>query len=240
MQKISFVVAMEQEAASLIQRLDLKKIVPNPKYEKLQFVFYRGNYKDLDITITTPGRDPRYNVDSIGTEPAAVAAFATIMEFQPDLLINAGTAGSFAKHGASVGKVYLSDSAFYFHDHRIPIPGWEQFGKGAYPSLNVKNLAKKIGLETANVSSGNSLDYTERDLELMQQNGAILKEMEAGAIAWVAFVTKTPFFAIKSVTNLIDSNPDSPREFEKNFAIAAEQLTEKTLQVIDALCTTLK
>jgi nucleoside phosphorylase len=240
MPKLSLIMAMEAETQGLVDALTLKPFVPRPFYERLPLKFYRGIYRDrpmasLELTITVPGKDPRYQVDSIGTEPAAVAAFATVAEFHPDILVSAGTAGSFAKHGASIGKVYLSESAFYFHDHRIPLPGWDKFGKGAYPSLDVRLLARELSLSLGNISSGNALDFTDQDLAAIAAHGAILKEMEAAAVAWVGYITGTPVFAIKSVTDLIDTHPDSPSEFEKNFATAVTSLTDKTLAIIDAL-----
>ena len=235
MSKISLIMAMETESLEIVRALGLTAFVPRERVRKLPFLFYRGRYKGLDLTLTLPGKDPRVGMDNIGTEPAAVATYATVMEFEPDLLINAGTAGSFRVKGAEVGKVYLSESAFYFHDHRIPIKGWDEFGRGRYPSLDVRKLAAKLGLATADVSSGNSLDFTDEDLQILEDNGAILKEMEVGAVAWVAFTTGTPLFAIKSVTNLIDVSPDSPTEFEKNFPVAVRSLTRETIRVIDEL-----
>lgn len=232
---IAVVMAMEQEAAGLVKALGLERFTPHPRYQETSFLFFRGTYRRLRIHLVLPGEDPRFKRDKIGTESAAVAAFAAVREFDPDLLINAGTCGSFAAAGAQIGKVYLSESAFYFHDRRIPLPGWERYALGGYPSLDVKALAAKMGLETANVSSGNSLDYTDQELAVMRSNGAILKEMEAGAIAGVAFATKTPFFALKSVTNLIDTNPDSPSEFEKNFSLAVAALDEKWPALFEAL-----
>ena len=227
---------MEAEASRLITTLGLKKFTPRAFYQNLPMLFYRGTYKNkLDITLCIPGKDKRYKVDCIGTEPSAVVSFAAISEFQPDLLINLGTAGSFQKKGASIGKVYLSQSAFYFHDHRIPIAGWDEFGRGAYPALDVKDLAHELGCDQGNISSGNSLDFTQTDLDRIENSGAILKEMEAGAIAWVAYITQTPFFAVKSVTNLIDVNSDSSGEFEKNFGLAVHSLTETSLKLIDTL-----
>ena len=218
-----------------MKALGLSAFVPE-RFRDLQFKFFRGVIHDkFEVTLAIPGKDPRFQMDSIGTEPAAVCTFALVNEFKPDLLINAGTCGSFANAGASVGKVYLSRSAFYFHDHRIPLAGWREFGLGGYPSVDVTALASRLGIETANVSSGNSLDYTSDEIATMKANGAILKEMEAGGIAWVSFITKTPFFALKSVTNLIDTNPDSPAEFEKNFAVAVAALSEKVLALFTDL-----
>ncbi len=236
MKKVGIIMAMEAEAAQLIHLLGLNKFCPKAFYEKMPMQFYSGRYKNrLEIVLGIPGKDLRYNVDQIGTESAAALAFALISEFQPDLLMNAGTAGSFSSKGAQIGKVYLSHNCFFFHDHRIPIKGWDQFGLGSYPSLDVGSIALKLNLERANISSGNSLDFTQEELLRILSSGAILKEMEAAAIAMIAYQSKTAFFAVKSVTNLIDLNPDSPSEFEKNFSTAVKCLTEKTLQVIDQL-----
>ena len=235
MPKVSLVMAMEEESQGIVRALGLERVVPRERYQTLPFIFYRGRYQGLELTLTLPGKDPRVGMDNIGTEPAAVATFATVMEFAPDLLINAGTAGSFRASGAEVGRVYLSESAFFFHDHRIPIKGWDEFGRGRYPSLDVRKLATKLGLATANVSSGNSLDFTDEDLRILKANGATLKEMEVGAVAWVAFTTGTPLFAIKSVTNLIDVSPDSPTEFEKNFPVAVASLTRETVRVLSEI-----
>jgi hypothetical protein len=46
-------------------------------------------------------------------------------------------------------------------------------------------------------SAGNSLDYTEKDMEIMHEHGAAVKEMEAGAIGWVAQLLNLPLVCIK-------------------------------------------
>jgi nucleoside phosphorylase len=59
--------------------------------------------------------------------------------------------------------------------------------------------------------------------------------MEAAGIAWSCYLTGTPFFAIKSVTNLVDKDVSSANEFEKNFAVAVESLTSATRTVLEAI-----
>lgn len=236
--QISLIMAMQGEANGIIDALGLQPFHPHDRYGELQLRFYRGLYRDLDITLTLPGKDPRYGIDSIGTEPAAVAAFASVMEFKPDLIINAGTCGSFAEHGAKIAKVYLSDTGFFFHDRRIPVLKWDQYARGNYRSLDVSALAERLNLSKANVSSGNSLDHTEAELRSITENAAILKEMEAAAIGWVAFITKTPMFAVKSVTDLIDVHADTAEQFRENFAEAVAQLSITVKSVIDALAQT--
>lgn len=69
----------------------------------------------------------------------ALSAFYAIHETQPDLVINAGTAGGFKSKGAAIGDAFISTVCAH-HDRRIPIPGFVPYGKGTHPSVPAKNL----------------------------------------------------------------------------------------------------
>jgi 5'-methylthioadenosine nucleosidase len=56
---------------------------------------FKGMYKDLNINIVCPGKDSTLGVESVGTVPASLVTYASILAIQPDLIINAGTAGGF-------------------------------------------------------------------------------------------------------------------------------------------------
>ena len=92
---------------------------------------------------------------------AAVSALVAINQFKPDLIINAGTAGGFNRCGGAIGDAYIS-TACKNHDRRIPIPGFQEYGVGSYVSHPTKNLVESLGLKTGIVSSGNSLDCTDK------------------------------------------------------------------------------
>lgn len=97
---------------------------------------------------------------------------------------------------------------------------------------------EKIGLPVANVSTGNSLDCLERDLEIIKSMGnasPIVKEMEAAAIAQVAGWHEKMFFSIKSVTDLIDGGRPSFEEFQENLKLAAENLAVEVTRVVQAI-----
>lgn len=67
----------------------------------------------------------------------------------------------------------------------------------------------------------------------MEYNDAAVKEMEAAAIAWVAELSATPFFALKVVTDIVDGDLATQDEFMANLATAAAVLQEKLLKIID-------
>ena len=232
--RVGLIMAMEAEAAPLIRELGLKP-VSKPADPQLPFVSYQGVVQDMELTLSLNGKDARSGVDNIGSEPAALCAYVHCKTYSPELLINAGTAGGFRKHGGKIGDIYLSAGAFCFHDHRIPIPGFEQYGIGSFPTLDVSKLAKDLGFKTGVVSTGNSLDYTDACLKLMDSNQARVKEMEAAAIAWVAMLLRVPFFAVKSVTDIVDGEHPTAEEFLRNLELASRNLSSALLQIFQKL-----
>eukprot|EP00967_Tisochrysis_lutea_P091124 scaffold130670_cov21-Tisochrysis_lutea.AAC.1 len=127
--------------------------------------------------------------------------------------------------GAAIGDVFVSDAVMN-HDRRIPLPSFDKYGLGHTKTLAVASMAADLGLKTGTVTSGkglcfahppeprdfglnissrmsllapagNSLDYTDKDMEIMTQHSAAVKEMEAGAIAWVAQLYQVPLLCVK-------------------------------------------
>ena len=73
------------------------------------------------------------------------------------------------------------------------------------------------GLKRGIVTTSDSLDVDGRDLELMTGEGAVVKEMEAAAVAWVCKQLGCPFVAIKAVTDIVDGEEATREEFESNL-----------------------
>ncbi len=232
--KIALIFAMEIEAAPVIEKLQLK---PHPLYEdpKMPFRHYAGNMKNFEILLSLNGKDARYNVDNIGTIPAALNTYVTLSRYQPQLLINAGTAGGFSYHGSKIGDVYLSEEAFRFHDRRIPLSKYEEYGVGHFPALDLSHLAQTLQLKKGVITTSDSIDFTPQDLEIMTRNKGVVKEMEAASIAWVAHLLKVPFFALKAITDFVDSHETTQTQFFRNFERAIAQLQIKTLETLDYL-----
>ena len=92
---------------------------------------------------------------------AALSTFAAINELHPDVVINAGTAGGFKRQGGNIGDAYIG-THFRHHDRRIPIPGFTEYGIGHLIAFSCKNLVETHSFKTGVVSTGNSLDHTEK------------------------------------------------------------------------------
>jgi len=222
---------MPEEAEPIVQHFNLAH---QPSYfGQLPPKAYKGLYNHLDILLVVNGRDKLHDVDLVGTQPATLAALLAIEKFSPDLIINAGTAGAFGANGASIGDVYLSNRHFIFHDRRIPIPGWDSFGVGRYPSFDTSEIAAALGLKQGIITTGNSLDMPAEDERTIRENGGEIKDMEGAAFAWVASLYGTPIFSIKAITDLMDSEKTTQEEFLQNLHKASIALKEACYSVID-------
>jgi len=229
--RIVLIMAMEDEARPIIQELNL--IHSGKLLSPLPMEFYEGKYKSINIDLVTSGKCDKHNVDNVGPQAAILNTATAVSRLQPDLIINPGTAGGFIGAGGSIGDVYLSYPMICYHDRRIPLPGFDAYGIGSYYCYDTRDIASSLGLKTGIVSTGSSLDYTDKDLELIKSYGGVVKEMEAASIAWVADLYKVPFFAIKSITDLVDSSTPTEEEYIRNLTSASISLSREVVRVID-------
>ncbi|KAJ1415958.1 Nucleoside phosphorylase domain [Sesbania bispinosa] len=198
--------------------------------EGVPWVRYHGTYEDLNMNLIWPGKDP--GVDSVGTISSALVTYAAIQALQPDLIINAGTAGGFKAKGASIGDIFIaSDGAF--HDRRIPIPVFDLYGVGLRKAFETPNLVKELNLKVAKLSTGDSLDMTPQDESSIIANDATVKDMEGAAVAYVADLLKVPAIFIKAVTDIVDGDKPTAEEFLQNLASVTAALDLAVEQVIN-------
>ncbi|KAG4389065.1 hypothetical protein GLYMA_06G005700v4 [Glycine max] len=148
---IVFVVAMQTEALPIVNRFQLTEDPHSPFPQGAPWVHYHGTFKDLNINLIWTGNDPTLGVDSIGTIPSALATYAAILALQPDLIINAGTAGGFKAKGASIGDIFVV-SECAFHDRRIPIPIFDLYGVGLRKAFETPKLVKELNLKGAAIA----------------------------------------------------------------------------------------
>lgn len=226
---ILVIMAMQAEAQPIIKELSLKQ---TGRIELLNADIFSGNALNTNINIVLNGKCRKYSVDQIGTQPATLIAHLGIEKLKPDLIINAGTAGGYKSHNAKVGDVYLSNKHVCFHDRRINIPVFDEFGIGYYPCLPSEQLAKTLNTRIGIVTSGNSLDYTEADMQIIRKINGEVKDMEAAAIAWIASIYNIPFLAIKSITDIVDGEKPTEEEFLQNLSYASDILSKKTIELL--------
>lgn len=221
---ILYLVAMQAEANPVIETLHLTEQTLPALAPFKHFTRAGGG-----LHLLTSGKDFRFDTagnDHIGLAPAAAMAFAGINAFSPDLVVNFGMAGAFSSMGSSIADVYLCRQ-FRYHDRQVFInSAWERYGEGNYNFDANKYIT---GLPEAICSSGNSLTiepHQKQEMEaLAQKTGlAIVKDMEAAAIAQICHMKSVPLLAFKAVTDLIDGPKPSHEEFEENFMTTLKTL----------------
>lgn len=218
-------IAMQAEAEGLIEALGADLLPSQPGIG----TYYRSS----KYLIATSGKDLATGVDCVGTEAAAIIANDLISHRGVTQLFNAGTCGAHSSLGAEIAEAFLVAPAIFNHDHRIPLPGFDRFGIGAHPTPDgIEVLAETLGLRTAILSSGNSLDHTESDLEIFLKNGAQLKDMEGSALAWVCRQQSIPLTCLKVVTDIFDLPHPAAEQFNANLSLAAKSLTKVGLQAL--------
>lgn len=172
-------IAMTAEAQPLIDALSLSKM-ESLATEPYAVCFYSGSYKGITITVATNGQcrlsPDNTGIDNVGTTPACLSTLLAMQTLspKPDLVINAGTAGGFGKMGAAIGDAFVSTSIKH-HDRRIPIPGWDAYARGHHTTHATSQLCAALKFKSGVVSTGNSLDCTERDMEMLLENRASVK-----------------------------------------------------------------
>lgn len=229
---ILLVIAMQAEALPLVSRFTLSEDQDSPFPKGVPWIRYHGKYKDLQISIVTAGKDAIFGVDSVGTVSSALVTYASVQALKPDIVINVGTAGGFKVKGACVGDVYLAtDTAF--HDRRIPIPVFDQYGVRSRATISTPNLVKELGLKVGKLSTGDSLDMSSQDEELIRANETTMKDMEGAAIAYVTDLFSVPTIYIKAITDVVDGEKPTAEEFLENLSTVALAMEGAVTQVVD-------
>ncbi|NEU31594.1 5'-methylthioadenosine/S-adenosylhomocysteine nucleosidase [bacterium LRH843] len=197
--------------------------------------FHKGNIKGTEVILLKSG---------IGKVNAAVGTTLLIQLFQPDCIINTGSAGGF-NESLKVGDVVISTEVRY-NDVDATVFGYE-FGQVPQmpafyePSEELMNVAKKaaeqVGVHAAQglIVSGDSFMSDPKRVEELKTlfKDPYCAEMEAGAIAQVCHQFGTPFVIIRSLSDIAGS--EAKVSFEQFLETAAGNSAKQVLFMVDEL-----
>ncbi len=215
--KIAIIGAMEEEVALL------KNTINNLTTEQHGgFQYYLGQIENHNIILLKSG---------IGKVNAAIGTALLLKLYQPDYVINTGSAGGFHAD-LNVGDIIISEAVCH-HDVDLTPFNYEL---GQVPGMPTKFMADKYLVEIAKqsieelnevkymyglIATGDRFMYKPADVQTTQANfpEMIACEMEAAAIAQTCHAFITPFIIIRSLSDI--AGKDNASSFEKYLDQAA-------------------
>ncbi|CAL4321265.1 5'-methylthioadenosine/adenosylhomocysteine nucleosidase [Buchnera aphidicola] len=216
--KIGIIGAIEQE----IQ--EIKNIIDNliiKKHGKIKI--YIGKFNKINIFLIKSG---------IGKVAASIATMILIELYQPNFIINSGSAGSL-KSLLNIGDIIIPKQVCYYDVNLINF-GYARGQIPNYPTTfatnkNLHEILKNIILKsnflfsTGLLITGDSFVRGSNVIKKIknQFSSAIAVDMESTAIGQTCYQFNMPFIIIKSISDLSDSN--ATLKFKNNISIASLQ-----------------
>lgn len=227
--RIGIIGAMEEEVKVLRSKMKNIEILTKGGME-----LYHGTLDKVDVVLLLCG---------IGKVAAAIGTTLLIDQFNPDYIINTGSAGGLSED-LNVGDVIISTEVRY-HDVDVTLFGYEygqlpKMPAGFTPDKKLINCAKtaaerlpEIHIREGLIITGDSFIHTEDHVKRIKDNLPKMEatEMEAAAIAQVCHMFSTPFLIIRSISDV--PGKESKQSFEDFLVVAAKhsgQLVEEILK----------
>lgn len=229
--KIAVIGAMEQEVELLRNEIEnaATRTIANSE-------FTMGTYKNHEIILLKSG---------VGKVNAAMTTSILINEYNPDYVINTGSAGGYDPM-LEVGAIVISDEVRH-HDVDVTAFGYEL---GQVPQLPAafkaneklmklaEEAVKEIGEHqsaTGLIATGDIFMHNPEKVEEVRTNFPQMKacEMEAAAVAQVCHQFEVPFVVIRALSDI--AGKESPISFDEFLPIAAKHSTEIVLRVIEKI-----
>ncbi|MCG3399042.1 5'-methylthioadenosine/adenosylhomocysteine nucleosidase [Staphylococcus massiliensis] len=227
---IGIIGAMEEEVEILKNKIqDIEEI------KIAHVIFYKGQLNNKDIVLTQSG---------IGKVNAAISTTLLIEKFNPEYIINTGSAGVLDA-SLNIGDVVVSNEVIYSDaDARAfgytfgQIPNMpasfkanDELLKQTLDVLPQMSLNGKSGL----IVSGDSFIGTkeQKDGIKAQLPKAMACDMEATAIGQVCYQFDVPFIVTRAISDLADGNADVSFEtFLKDASVSSSEMVEHLLKAI--------
>ncbi len=229
--KIAVIGAMEEEVELLRATLEnaTTETIANSEYTQ-------GTYKDKDVILLKSG---------IGKVNAAMSTTILLEKYQPDVVINTGSAGGYDEN-LDVGAIVISDEVRH-HDVDATIFGYEmgqvpQMPAGFKADARLMEVAEQAVAEvgehqsaTGLITTGDSFMNDPVRVEKVRGYFPTMKavEMEAAAVAQVCYQFATPFVVIRALSDIAGKQSDI--SFDEFLPIAAKHSTQVVLKAIEKI-----
>ncbi|WP_100332075.1 5'-methylthioadenosine/S-adenosylhomocysteine nucleosidase [Bacillus xiapuensis] len=229
--KVAIIGAMEEEVTILRDHLDSPRaeMIANSEYTQ-------GTMKGTEVILLRSG---------IGKVNAAMATSILLHHFQPDVVINTGSAGGLNPE-LNVGDVVISTEVRH-HDVDATAFGYE-YGQVPQmpPSFKADQRLLQLAEDSAKeeegiqvmkglIATGDSFMSDPERVQYVAAKFADLQavEMEAAAIAQVAYQFGTPFVVIRSLSDI--AGKESDLSFEQFLPKAALHSANLVMSMVEKL-----
>lgn len=227
---------MKNKIIAVICAMDIelegyKKLLSNIRKEQIiNHEFLVGNYLDNKLVITKCG---------IGKVNAAAITLLLVEHFNPDLIINSGIAGGYAKELKTLD-VVIAEQVVY-SDVDMTTDAFTDLRYGQLQDLpftfnsnvevlnQVRNLKLNNNIYFGTIMTGDQFvtDYNKTDnivKEYFSDINILACDMESCAIAHICYLTKTEFIIVRSISDLIGSS--DAFDYQTFAPIAAKNATD--------------
>ncbi|MEK5523604.1 MULTISPECIES: 5'-methylthioadenosine/S-adenosylhomocysteine nucleosidase [Heyndrickxia] len=226
--KIAIIGAMEEEVAILRENIIERNVETIAGYE-----FTTGKMNDKDVVLLRSG---------IGKVNAAMSTSILLHHFKPSAIINTGSAGGF-NPDLTVGDVVISSEVRH-HDVDATIFGYEygqvpQMPPAFMANKDLINVAeecakniKEIQVIKGLIATGDSFMNDPARVESVREKFPQLQaaEMEAAAIAQVAYQFNIPFVIIRSLSDI--AGKESNISFDQFLETAALHSASLVMDIV--------
>lgn len=226
--RVGIIGAMHEEVIGL--KNNMKNLTT---LQKAGCEFYHGELNGVDVILLQCG---------IGKVAASVGTTILLDQFNPDIVINTGSAGGLSTD-LNVGDVIISNEVRY-HDVDVTLFGYEygqlpKMPAAFIPDQDLINIAKKaaekieeIHIRDGLIITGDSFIHDEEVVNKIKSKLPKMEatEMEAASIAQVCHMFNKPFLIIRSISDV--PGQESKQSFEEFLVVAAKNsghLVEKIL-----------
>lgn len=229
--KIGIIGAMEQEVSILKQAIENCQEV-----SKAGCTFFSGQLNGVDVVLLQSG---------IGKVAAAIGTTVLLDEYQPDVVINTGSAGGFDST-LNLGDVVISTEVRH-HDVDVTAFGYEMGQMAGQPAAftadaKLMDVAEKALSQMEDkhavrglICTGDTFVCTAERQAFIRQHfpSVIAVEMEASAIAQACHQFKVPFVVVRAISDVADK--ESPMSFEEFLPLAAKSSSEMVFKMVELL-----
>lgn len=224
--KIGIIIPMEQE-----QRLLLESLTDIKETRIAGVTFYQGIYNNHQVILGLSG---------IGKVQAAMTTSIMAEKFQPEVIINTGSAGGIGQ-GLKIGDVVVSTKLAY---HDVDVEGYP---KGQLPNQERYFVADEhyvneivVAAQKNNLSVHEGLivtgdqfigDKSKNQTILANFPEALASEMEGAAVAQICKNFAIPFVVIRSMSDVADDNANV--DFDEFVVTAGKNSVQILLSFLD-------